>query len=272
MIQFQNEYITIFQSALYHTTSSVIQTEDCVLVVDPTWLPHEVEEIKRFVEEVRNGRELYIIFTHSDFDHILGYRAFKNATIIASEEFVNHSHKEEVVEQIKSFDDRYYLKRDYEIEYPDVDHVIKENGQMITIGETKITCFKAPGHTMDGIFTIVEPLGIFIAGDYLSDIEFPYIYFNSKVYEQTIQTAQKILQDKEIRMLIPGHGNVTEVKEEMLYRCEQSLNYISTIRESIKDNDPNKMNELIEKFPFPRNMKNYHDSNCELVKKELAES
>jgi hydroxyacylglutathione hydrolase len=38
MIQFQDETVAVFQSALFHTTSTVVQTEDAILLVDPTWL------------------------------------------------------------------------------------------------------------------------------------------------------------------------------------------------------------------------------------------
>ena len=39
MLHFKNRSITVFQSALYKTTSAVIETKDLVLVTDPNWLP-----------------------------------------------------------------------------------------------------------------------------------------------------------------------------------------------------------------------------------------
>jgi len=147
MIQYKNNQITVFQSVLYMTTSTVVATDDLVLVVDPTWLPQEVIAIRNYVESIRGNRPVYLLFTHSDFDHILGYKAIRDATTIASKEFTEHPDKENVLEQIRSFDDRYYLQRDYHLEYPTIDYIVHEDGQKLVVGKTELTFYKAPGHT-----------------------------------------------------------------------------------------------------------------------------
>ena len=91
--------------------SSVIVTEDCVIIVDPCRLPHEVEEIKQYVEQFQVNRSLYLLFTHSDYDHIIGYQAFPEAKVITSASFANKKveEKEAIIEEIKAFDDEYYI-------------------------------------------------------------------------------------------------------------------------------------------------------------------
>lgn len=103
MIQYKTEQMTVFESALFQTTSAVIETKDCVIVVDPTWLPHEINEIKQHVQGILNHRNLYVFFTHGDFDHIIGYGAFLelNATFIGSKFLEQHPDKEEKVQMIK---------------------------------------------------------------------------------------------------------------------------------------------------------------------------
>jgi hydroxyacylglutathione hydrolase len=269
MIAHQTKNLTVFQSALYHTTSTVVETDDCVMVVDPNWLPQEVEAIRYYVEQIRKDRPLYLIFTHSDWDHIIGYSAFPNATIIASESFANCVEKEAIIQQIKDFDDRYYIYRDYEITFPRVDIVIKQDGQLVTVGGTQLTFYLAPGHTSDGIFTIVEPLGIFIAGDYVSDIEFPYIYSSSVDYEATMKKFKEIMLGHAISILIPGHGNVTTIQMDMMLRCEHSLQYISSLRESILSANEAELDAFINDSLFPIGMRKYHEDNKALVEKEL---
>src|SRR5699024_3517523 len=105
MKRFLSNNVAVFQSVLFQTNSSVIDLKDAVLICDPTWLPGEVERIKEYVGQIRNGRPLYIIFTHSDFDHIIGAGAFPDATVIASEEFTRHPNKKGVLQQIKQYDD-----------------------------------------------------------------------------------------------------------------------------------------------------------------------
>lgn len=84
MIQYRTEHVTVFQSALFQTTSTVISLDEHIVIVDPNWLPHEVREIQSYVESIRGNKELYLLFTHGDFDHIIGYRAFPDAKTVGS--------------------------------------------------------------------------------------------------------------------------------------------------------------------------------------------
>ena len=175
MIQFEQKQLTVFQSVLYQTTSAVLKTNEVMILTDPNWLPTEVAAIKTYINDVIGNRKLYIIYTHSDFDHIIAAGTFPEATTIASEKFVNRTDKEKVLEEILQFDAQYYVKRDYPIRYPEIDIVISEDAQTLMLGDTTLTFYLAPGHTEDGLFTVIEPYGILFAGDYLSDVEFPFI-------------------------------------------------------------------------------------------------
>lgn len=267
MIQYKNEHITVFQSQLFKTTSSVIHTKDCVIVVDPTWLPLEVKEIREYVEEIKQNKPVYLLFTHSDWDHIIGYGAFPEAIVIASAGFHENKEKEQILEQIHEFDHQYYLDRDYAITYPKVDMIIRDEGQKLEIGETSLTFYKADGHTDDGLFTIIEPLGIWVAGDYLSDVEFPYIYTSSEKYEETLLKCEGILERHKIRLLIPGHGQATDSIEEIHHRKAKSLNYINELRSAILANQESQ--HLIEKYAYPKGMKAFHEGNMKVIKKEI---
>ena len=137
MIKFRKGALTVFESALYKTTSTVIQGEDAVLIVDPCWLPHEVEEIRRYADDAAvNGKRKYVLFTHSDFDHIIGYGAFPDADVIASAAFADKDEaaRAKIVEQILAFDDDYYLERQYEIRYPEVSLRVEGDGQQLQLG------------------------------------------------------------------------------------------------------------------------------------------
>ena len=268
MIQYKNNYVTIFESQLFKTTSTVIQTDDCVIVVDPTWLPNEVETIRQYVNKVKNNRPVYLLFTHSDWDHILGYGAFPDAIVIGSEKLSARNDKEQIIEQIQLFDSKYYLDRDYPIVYPKMDLVVHEDGQVINIGNTSLTFYIANGHTDDGLFTIVEPYGIWIAGDYLSDVEFPYIYFSSDRYEETLAKTEFILENHDVSLLIPGHGHATESIEEIQKRKKGSLTYIKVLRNAIA-NEHDSLH-LLENYSYKRGMKAFHEANINLIKKELG--
>ncbi|MFT4761195.1 MAG: hydroxyacylglutathione hydrolase [Paraglaciecola sp.] len=267
MIQFKNHHLTVFQSALFCTTSTVIETSDLVLVVDPNWLSDEVETIRHFVEKIKGNRPVYLLFTHSDYDHIIGWRAFPDAKVIASQAFVENPDKEKILEQIHTFDDEYYISRDYEIAYPRVDFPIQKEGETLSFGNTQLTFYHAKGHNSDGIFTIVNNQ-YWIAGDYFCEVEFPYIYHSSVEYEATLAKTAAILKEHSIEYLIPGHGTVATSNAEILKRKQDALKYIHELRDSVKMGKHFDLDNLWRYYKFPRIMKKFHAANIELMQKE----
>ncbi len=270
MIQFQNDLITVFQSELFQTTSTVIQTPDLVLIVDPNWLKGEVERIRDYVAQIRGDRPLYLLFTHSDWDHIIGFNAFPDATTIGSIHMQQRTDPESAVKQIVEFDAKNYITRDYATEFPRLDVAIQEDGQQLCVGGTTLTFYHAWGHIADGLFTIVEEHGILIAGDYLSNVEYPYIYQSSTLYEQTMHRVEQVFAEHNIQLLVPGHGQVTTDREEMIRRQASSLHYIQVLRQAVQDNDYRALDELSASYPYDKGTKNFYKDNVELVKRELG--
>lgn len=268
MIQFTDGHITVFESQIYKTTSTIIETEDCVIVVDPCLLTQEVEEIREHVMKVKGMRPIYLTLTHSDWDHIVGAGAFPEGTVVASRTF-QLKNPDKILEQVKGFDDQYYIDRNYPIVYPNVDIPIVNDGQQLNIGKTRLTFYEAKGHTDDGIFIIVEPLGIWIAGDYFSDIEFPFIYSSSTDYVETLQKTEAILGNHQIRALIPGHGHIAFSREEIIKRKNDSLHYIQSLKKAIQLNEDHE--HLMALYSYKRGLKVCHEENVQFLLKELEE-
>jgi hydroxyacylglutathione hydrolase len=229
-----NPSITVFESSLYRTTTTVIGFENAVLIVDPNWLPDEIENTYQYIDKQHHGKEQYLLFTHSDYDHIIGYERFDGAAVIASAAFVENESKSDVIQQIVDFDNEYYIERSYPISYPKVDIVISKPHQSIYIDRHELIFYNALGHTKDGLFTIIPQKKCWIAGDYLSNIEIPFIDFNSKMYEKTLILARNILIDHPyLELLIPGHGDVAFSKDEIKKRIENDIRYFELLKECI---------------------------------------
>ncbi|MBP1964405.1 MBL fold metallo-hydrolase [Paenibacillus aceris] len=269
MIQYQNEHVTVFQSALFQTTSTVIQTKEMVLIVDPNWLPNEVAAIQNYVHAIKGERETYLLFTHGDFDHIIGYQAFPDATTIGSLELQNHPKKEHKLKLIRDFDNQNYITRNYPIQFPELDIVVQEDGQQLQLGETTLTFYHAPGHTADGLMTVVEPLGIWIAGDYVSDFELPFIYQSAKAYSQTLEKCCMMLEKHSIQLLIPGHGLATSEHKEMKRRLEMASDYLKRLRQSVIANDEPALEALYQEHAFLSSFtEECHKENVSIMKRE----
>ncbi|MEI3605340.1 MBL fold metallo-hydrolase [Pseudogracilibacillus sp. SE30717A] len=265
MIHFNNDNITVFQSSLFMTTSAIIQTNDVLIMTDPNWLPNEIEEIKKYITKNIGNKQLYIIYTHSDFDHIIGSGAFPEAKIIATEQFDNHPNKDEIIHQIHMFDKKYYLNRNYKPVYPAVDIVITIDGQKLTLGSLTITFYLAPGHTNDSLFAVIEPYGIFLSGDYLSDVEFPFIFGSYKDYVSTINKAENILHNHHIKTHIPGHGSITQSQKEIKNRINSSKDYLNKL---LYDNGELE-SYLRNKYIYYEGMKSIHVDNKKIANQEI---
>lgn len=268
-IQLEKEGVVIFESALYRTTTTLVLREDYLLLVDPNWLPAELNFISDYINKL-NGvfPNRYILFTHSDYDHIIGYGKFKDFQSIASDAFVNNPDKSKILDQIREFDNRYYISRDYPLAYPRIDQVI-EGDRQVNSGSETFHFFQAPGHAVDAIITYVESAGILIVGDYLSNIEFPFIDYNFQAYYRTLEKLDSLLNTLDVNILITGHGDYTQRKDEMLGRLLFAREYLDDLKDSVIYGNPYDLNKLASQFGFFEGMKEAHLANFQLTQREL---
>lgn len=270
MIQYTNDHVTVFQSVLFQTTSTVIQLNEIILIVDPNWLPREIEEIQAHVDAVRGDKDCYLLFTHGDYDHIIGYKAFPGAKTIGSAGISRHPNKEHKLKLIRDFDATYYVTRSYPVEFPKLDIVIEHDGQQVTVGSTTLTFYLAPGHTEDGLFTVIDAAGVLVAGDYLSDFELPFIYHSAVAYEDTIRKAAEILRDHAIQLLIPGHGQCTTSRTEMERRVNMALGHLERMKQAILAGDEQALEQLRQEHGFlSESTMECHKDNVSIMRREL---
>jgi glyoxylase-like metal-dependent hydrolase (beta-lactamase superfamily II) len=260
--------VWLFTSALYQTTCTIIKTEHEIFVVDPNWLPHEVSRIKSFVDQHKDDRKMYLIFTHSDYDHIVGYGAFQPDSVIASEAFVQNTQKDEDVRKALHFDQSHYISRDYMIIYPHVDIMIAHDGQTLQFNDTIMTFYLAPGHTDQGLFIIVEPQGVWIAGDYLSDIEFPLISGSLIEYHATLNKVDGIMREHGIQYLVPGHGTVENSVSGIEIRKAHALEYLDDIEACISKDIPFPEEVYRKRYPFWEGIRDWHQENIDHLRKQ----
>lgn len=260
----------IFTSALFQTTTTLLVSDKTILLVDPNWLPHEIKTIQGLTNSYLDGRQLYILFTHSDYDHIIGANAFPEAIVIATEAFSKNPDKKKILEQIYFFDESNYIVRDYPISYPMVDVIVNKDGQQLTLGDMTLVFYLAPGHNADGMFTIIEEANTWIAGDYLSDIEFPFIYHSSTDYLETLQKVDTILNLHKIDKLIPGHGNPATSVKEIQKRKLENHSYILELKSAARTAHEFDLDALWNRYHFRRGMEAFHQKNVTLIAQEVG--
>lgn len=270
-LQLHQDGVWLYESALFRTVTTIVEGEDYLLLVDPNWLPQEVEYLAETIGGMLADRKLYLLFTHSDYDHIIGYERFPDATTIASLAFTSNPEVEKTLGQIRDFDDAYYLSRSYPITYPKIDLVVEGEGTTLTLGDNEAVVFyQAPGHNPDGLLTFMPQRGILIVGDYLSNIEFPYLYHGVAEYRQTLARLRDLIDRGLVKLLVTGHGDATTSLEEMTHRLVDSHTYLDDLEQSIRTGVAFDLKGLFQRYRFPKVMGEFHAGNVKLMKEYVA--
>lgn len=268
-IQLDHPDLTVHESQLFRTTSTIIHTDDYVLVVDPNWLPAEVDFLADLARQYGRGKEKFLLFTHSDYDHIIGYGAFPGFTTIASQRFVDNPAKASQLQQAIDWDDEYYIQRDYgPFTYPTIDRPVGKDGQPMGIGTDSYVFYQAPGHNYDGLLTFNQSRGILVVGDYLSNIEFPYVYHSFAAYRATLDQLEQIIDTGQVKVLVTGHGDHTTDRAEMERRIRKDRAYLDDLKTSVANGTEFDFEGLMQEYDFPVIMRKFHDKNVALRTKQ----
>ncbi|MDX1409808.1 MAG: MBL fold metallo-hydrolase, partial [Saprospiraceae bacterium] len=243
----------------------LIETPRAVFLIDPCWLPSEVLRIRAFLTERIKDRKLYLIFTHSDYDHILGYGAFPEAKVIASARFAAKDGLRDL-EDIRRFDQMHYIERPYPVTWPGVDIVIATDGKAMHFSGTVLTFYLAPGHTPEGLYILVDPPGVWVAGDYLSDVEFPFVEESIAAFRRTMAKTDRILRLHAVEWLIPGHGSVATSRDEILRRRDEAVGYLDDLESVREGRSDFPVHKYRDRYPFWEALQRAHDENLARLK------
>ena len=268
-LQIEDKNLVIFESALWRTTTSLIISENYLLLVDPNYLPIELEFIQNYIDTNLPTHKKYLLFTHSDFDHIVAYGMFSEYISIASEKFVNNPSVEKCLQSIHSFDEEHYILRDYPIVYPEINLVIHTDQQVLSIEEDQYLFVQAPGHNADGLIAYNMSKHILVVGDYLSNIEFPFIYHSVEAYLLVLDKIKKLVAEYPIRFLIAGHGDYTSEKTEIIYRIADARSYIIALEKYVKNETLFDINSLLSLYNFSSAMRRCHEDNVKFLQKSV---
>ena len=268
-IPYKSEHLIVFESSLFRTTSTLIIGKEYLLLVDPNWLPNEVDFIYQYAHPYFKNRKCYLLFTHSDYDHIIGAARFPEFTTIGSYHLSINPDQASILTQIRDFDDQYYIKRNYPIEYPNIDLILSKREESRQLGAAEYIFYQAPGHNKDGLICLNKTQGILIMGDYLSNVEFPFVYESFRQYKHTLNIIERIIQSDVVNIYISGHGDISTKSSEMLVRLSSARQYIEELENAAIHDQIFDLDKWLGYYDFPKIHAKFHTANLELMKKEI---
>lgn len=268
----QSKNCTVFQSALYQTNTTWLEQEEACLLFDPNWLPAEVAFIRRWVSERTGSRPLYLGITHSDFDHIIAVGAFPDSSTWASRALAERPDPEAALAEIHAFDAKFYCRRSYPVIYPEVALQVDGAAEPVQLAGGEVLTWPAPGHHADGIFVFDPRSATLVLGDYLSPLEFPFVYHDFSDYEQTLDTLVTVLTRYRPELVVPGHGAPYTDLEECFAALERDRAYLAAVKAAAGEEERFPWAEWAVRFPFPTGLEEEHRKNMAKWREERGRS
>lgn len=223
--------VDLRMSGIWQLESAVLSCDRTCAVIDPAYFPRELEELRQLVDQ--RGRAEHVIFTHGHWDHVMGWRTFPEAQILAGPGLVEAaSTKSELADKnladAYDFDSRWYVPRTGPYEWPDKIEAVGE-GDVIELGRARFSALHFPGHSDDGLALISKSHGILVLGDYLSPCEIPFIESLTS-YRETLTRLLSLLD--EVEHIIPGHGPMLNRAQARTIALEDT-NYLDAIADAV---------------------------------------
>ena len=96
----------------------------------------------------------------------------------------------------------------------------------VEIGERELELHPAEGHTIDGMALFDRGQGLLIVGDYLSDVEIPWIHGSLGDYRATLARTDALVEDA--TTVVPGHGSPHD-RDTALRLLEEDVDYLDRL-------------------------------------------
>lgn len=226
--------VRVRQSRLYRMNSVVLAEGGQAAIVDPGILPSEVADIARAVASA-GARQVALVFTHGDWDHVLGRSAWPEAAIIGHSALADDV--EGHLDSIRAEASRVAAEagerwdRAFEAFRPDV---AVSGLHQDRLGARRAVYRDAPGHSPSMMSLHLPERRLLIAGDMLSDIETPILTQPLALYRRTLGGLLPLAQGGAIELLIPGHGAIARSSAEALERVRRDLRYLDDLEGGVR--------------------------------------
>jgi glyoxylase-like metal-dependent hydrolase (beta-lactamase superfamily II) len=209
----------VWPSVLYQTSTLELHRDRRRLLSDPgasTW---------EIAEAAGDGVQ-DILLTHADWDHILGIGILSDATVHASPVAAERIRSGDARASAESQAPQFYIDT-VDLDRLRVDHVVtlpSDEGA----GEWTAHFEPSPGHTPDGMVTWFPDEDLVVAGDYLSELEIPFVYHSATAYRETMERLIDRLSEWRPRFVVVGHGPPHDA-ETAIRIAREDHEYVSAI-------------------------------------------
>lgn len=261
-------HVDVRTSSIWQTNSTLLSRRGACVVIDPAYFPCEIDAIAARVSAL--GRAEAVVFTHGDWDHVMGHGAFPgvpvwmSVALKATIDSGDGATAARALDRARDFDSRWYVERPLRSAYSwPSDRRGLGDGEVVELAGIAMRAIHLPGHTREGLGLIVEESGLLIVGDYLSPCEIPFVD-DVEAYRMTL-TRLISLFGADVHEVVPGHGKRLMAAEAVAI-ARADLAYLDQLAEAGRCRDV----DAARSIPLPRaadvvGMNEAHQRNCTKV-------
>jgi glyoxylase-like metal-dependent hydrolase (beta-lactamase superfamily II) len=221
--------VIVVTSRFWQVTATAVRAPGGgeTFLIDSPYFPDELELLPTLLEQAGftpNG----LLATHADWDHLLGRYAFPGLALGVGSSTAERLRAEPGAAQreLRDADSDFYVVRPGPLALGSY-QPLPVPGKM-QIGDEEIELHPTGGHTVDGTAFLARWAGLLVCGDYISDVEIPWISPGGSVAEYRATLARLATLVEECEAVVPGHGSPHD-RDAALRIIEEDLDYLDAL-------------------------------------------
>jgi glyoxylase-like metal-dependent hydrolase (beta-lactamase superfamily II) len=226
-----NESALLITSAFWQTNAVALHAGGEAVLIDSPYLPDELDALPGLLAGAGFEPE-GLLATHADFDHLLGRLAYPGKTLGIGESSVERLRREPGQAQrgLRDYDAKFYISRPAPLTLGQVQGLPVPGRLDLGTGAdaVELELHPAEGHTSDGMALLAEPLGLLVVGDYLSDVEIPWIAEGGSLEDYRATLARLGPLVERAATIVSGHG-APHTRDEALRLLDEDVDYLDAV-------------------------------------------
>jgi len=217
----------VVTSGFWQTNAVALRAGDEAMLIDSPYLPDELDALPSLLAGAGFEPD-GLLATHADFDHLLGRLAFPGKTLGLCESSVERLHREPGGAQraLRQYDAEFYVTRPAPLALGQVQGLPVPGS--VEIGDRELELHPAEGHTPDGMAIFDRAIGLLVVGDYVSDVEIPWIHEGGSVADYRATLARLAPLVEQATTIVPGHGAV-HPRDTALRLLDEDVDYLDAL-------------------------------------------
>jgi glyoxylase-like metal-dependent hydrolase (beta-lactamase superfamily II) len=217
----------VVTSAFWQTNAIALRSGEEAMLIDSPYLPDELDALPGVLAGAGFEPD-GLLATHADFDHLLGRIAYPGMTLGLCESSVERLHRSpgEAQRALRQYDDEFYVIRTAPLALGQVQGLPVPGS--VEIGDRELELHPAEGHTPDGMAIFDRAQGLLMVGDYLSDVEIPWISEGGSLADYRATLARLSPLVEQAATVVPGHGAPHD-RDTTLRILDEDVDYLDAL-------------------------------------------